>query len=139
MPGILRGVFFPFKDMTQVSSTVGTQNLSTSAIAIRLSYHRSFDFIIKARPSAARLKFIFRPVKQGIAPVAMISPFFIKVILFPAEGSFRPFVDNNPFFFRRQCIRDLLVHYLFLLSTSNITVFFIRNTPFGDTDTFSCV
>ena len=62
MPGILGCKPFVQKNMSQVGSTVGTNDLSALAVCIRHPLNSTLDLIVKGRPSAMRFKLILPKV-----------------------------------------------------------------------------
>ena len=66
MPGIFVGESFSQKNVSQVSFTMSTNDLCSSTVCIGFPDHGTFDFIIKAGPSAVTVEFIVRPVKLAL-------------------------------------------------------------------------
>src|SRR6185295_17128299 len=57
--GIFFGEMFPDKDMSQVSSAVGTGDLRAPPVGIQTLLHRTGNLFIKTRPTAIGTKFSF--------------------------------------------------------------------------------
>lgn len=58
VPGIFFSESFAFKNMAQVSIAVHAGYFDPAPVCIRDSFYCACNFIIKARPSAMRVKFI---------------------------------------------------------------------------------
>jgi len=46
------------------------------------------------------IEFIIRAIQRRVAALAMVNPFFVKLIIGTRKGCFSAFVDDNPFFGR---------------------------------------
>lgn len=60
------GVFsrepFAKKDVPQMGTAIGTNDFRSHAIGIRDAFHRSFYFVVEARPATMRIELIGRAV-----------------------------------------------------------------------------
>ena len=66
------GVPLTFENMSEVTTTIVADDFCTMTISIRYSFYGSWNFIIKTRPAAMRIKFILAEIKRGVASPADI-------------------------------------------------------------------
>lgn len=72
MARIFSGKSFVRKDVAQMGSALGAENLRTASVGIRFAAHGTRNFIIEAGPAAAGIEFILRTVQRSTAPAAAI-------------------------------------------------------------------
>ncbi len=58
MPRILGGEVLAFKDMPEVATACGADNLYAASIGIGYASDRTVNLIVKAWPTATRIEFI---------------------------------------------------------------------------------
>jgi hypothetical protein len=84
-----------------MTATVGTHYLDTPAIGIGLAADRTFNLVVKTRPTAVRGKLVLRAIQGRIALAANIEPRILSIRILTHKRAF--------------CA--LLLNYIFLLST----------------------
>lgn len=91
MARIFSGESFARKDMAQMGSAPGTENLRTASVGIRFAAHGTRNFIIEAGPAAAGIEFILRTVQRSTAPAAAVGAVFVVEVIFTGKGASVPF------------------------------------------------
>lgn len=99
--------------MSQVPPAILAGNFCPHAIWVGGTLYGTFNFLIKTRPAASRLKLVGRFIKGSIASAAHIGTFFIKIIVLAAKGGLCAFVQNNISFFWGEGI--VLCHNIFMI------------------------
>jgi hypothetical protein len=97
MTSVLFGKTLPQEEMSQMSSAIGTEDLSPVAVSIKLLINGSFDLIIETGPSTMTVEFVTGPVQRGVAALTDINAGFIMIHVLSRPGSFRSFMNNNKF------------------------------------------
>src|SRR5574344_1925156 len=100
MPGIGRRESFPFKDMSQVTATISTDVLRTTAIGIGLSFDSTWQGFVKTGPATTGIKLIIRSIQRRVALFAQIGTLLVKVLIYATVRPFRTFVKYDGFFLR---------------------------------------
>lgn len=72
MARIFSGKSFARKDVAQMGSALGAENLRTASVGIRFAAHGTRNFIVEAGPAAAGIEFILRTVQRSTAPAAAV-------------------------------------------------------------------
>lgn len=99
MSCIFRGVPFADKNMTQVTATISACDFRAPAIGIERFFHRASNFLVKARPAAARMKFGARRVERRVALATYVGAFDKKIVVQTGAGQLSAFVNNDVSFF----------------------------------------
>jgi hypothetical protein len=84
-----------FEDVAQMRSASRAGYFRAPPIRIQAALDRAGDLVIKTRPTAAGVEFIFGTVKRSIAAPAIIRAGFEKLIVFPAKRWFGTFILDN--------------------------------------------
>ena len=102
MARIFSGKSFVRKDVAQMGSALGAENLRTASVGIRFAAHGTRNFIIEAGPAAAGIEFILRTVQRSTAPAAAVGAVSTVAIdkqriifFFPAKNT--PKLSENVF------------------------------------------
>ena len=85
--------------MAQVGATIVADDLDTTAIGIRHFLYCSWNFIIKRRPAAIGVKFIFRLIQWCVAPATYIGAMFFVIGVLAYKWPFGAFMHDHSFFF----------------------------------------
>ena len=120
MPRILACKAFAKKDMPQMSTTSGTDNLRAHAVCVFQTTHRTGYLVVEARPSAMGFKLIFRLIKRCPTAFADVCTGFVEVVVFSGKRPLCVFMHDNGLFFGCQlmifhCVRFLFICFLFAL------------------------
>lgn len=99
MPRIFGRKSLAHKDMAQMPAAARTDNFGTPAIGIGHAFDRAGNFIVKARPATARIKFIFGTVELRLALPADIRARRKVLVEFAAAGVLGAFIQNDARFF----------------------------------------
>lgn len=86
------------ENMTKVSPAISASYFCSLAIFIRLSYDGPLNFLIKAWPTAARVKFAVGVIKFGVTSTTVVCTLLKVLVVFICERWFCSFA-NNYFFF----------------------------------------
>jgi hypothetical protein len=84
--------------MTQVGSTVGACDLNTAHIIIQTAIYCPGNFVVKRRPSAMGVEFVFRTVERGFAASANVGSHLEKIIVDATEGWLSAFMYDDELF-----------------------------------------
>lgn len=109
MARIFSGKSFVRKDVAQMGSALGAENLRTASVGIRFAAHGTRNFIIEAGPAAAGIEFILRTVQRSTAPAAAVGAVFVVEVIFTGKGSFGSFSNDHPLFFGSQWFHILCI------------------------------
>lgn len=104
MTGVFAGKSLSLKYMSQMATAVRTEDLGASAIGVGDPFNRTFDLVIKTRPSAVRLKFVLAQIQRRIASGTEISALYFVVQQVARSRTFGTFVQDDPCFFAGQFI-----------------------------------
>lgn len=99
MADIFVGETLSLENVPQMSFAVGADNFDSDPIGIRMPFDGSFDFIVEARPTAVRVKFIPGTVQRRVAPAADISSLFFIIKELSRVRALGSFPDDNVLFF----------------------------------------
>ena len=99
MSRVLLRESFPEEDMSQMTAASSAFYFNPLAIRIGNPLHRSFNFIIKCRPSTSGIKFVTRPVQWSFAASTNIGPRFEIIFVLTRKGRFCTFVNYDTFLF----------------------------------------
>lgn len=91
---------FTSEHVPKVPITRSTGNFCSHAICVHSALHCTWNFLIKAWPAAAGVKFGIRSVQWRIAPSTHVGSLEKKIIILPCAGRFRTFMDDYIFFRR---------------------------------------
>lgn len=95
---------FPHKHVPQVPSTASTYDFGTITIDIRLFFYTPWNFLIKAWPTATRMKFCIRYIERVITLTTHIRAFDEKIIICTASWDLGFFVNKDIRLFGGQMI-----------------------------------
>ena len=109
MARIFSGKSFVRKDVAQMGSALGAENLRTASVGIRFAAHGTRNFIIEAGPAAAGIEFILRTVQRSTAPAAAVGAVFVVEVIFTGKGSCGSFSNDHPLFFGSQWFHILCI------------------------------
>lgn len=98
MASIFWRVPFADKNVAQVSTTLLAGNLGSAAVGIGCLHNSAWDFLIKAWPTAARVKFAVRSIERGVTPTALVGALNEKILIFASKRGFGAFVNDNSLF-----------------------------------------
>ena len=90
------------------------QYLDTITVGVYQPGNRTLNLIVKGRPAAIRVKFVFRAIQGGIALFAdVVATDFEVISQWTGKRHFGAFVQQNLLFFRGQVVvighRDRLI------------------------------
>ncbi len=80
MANILRRQSFAFEHMAKMAVALSAQDFDTMAIGVDLPLDRSLNFIVKGRPTAVRMKFVFGAIQGCMALFADVMATYFEVI-----------------------------------------------------------
>lgn len=109
MARIFSGKSFARKDVAQMGSALGAENLRTASVGIRFAAHGTRNFIVEAGPAAAGIEFILRTVQRSTAPAAAVGAVFVVEVIFTGKGRFGSFSNDHPLFFGSQWFHILCI------------------------------
>lgn len=95
MTRVFLGKAFPFKDVPQVASAVGTHNFGSTSVGVGDSFHAIGKMFVKAWPAAAAMEFGFRVIDGQIALAADERSVVLVVGVFARVRVFSPLVMNH--------------------------------------------
>ena len=101
MPRIFLCHAFANEYVPQMPAAVGTQNLGTRTVGVRLAKHCAFDFIIKAWPTAITFEFVDALVQGSITTTADVGSWHLRLPVLTRERSLRTFLQDHVAFLRR--------------------------------------
>jgi hypothetical protein len=104
MPRIFRSKTLTLEYVSQMRSTFCTFDFDSLSIRIRQPFHGTRYFIIKARPAAVGIEFVFRLVQRCVASLADVSSRSCVCLVLTTERAFRALSNDYSFFFWRQFI-----------------------------------
>ena len=87
------------ENVAQMRSAIIASYLCPHAVSVECSLYRSLYLIIKTRPSAFGVKFVFRAIELRVTSFANIDPNFIKILILSRIRCLGPLLLDNLFFF----------------------------------------
>ena len=108
MARIFSGKSFARKDVAQMGSALGAENLRTASVGIRFAAHGTRNFIVEAGPAAAGFKFGGRIEQLLSAGAAAVASGGKKFGVLARERRFSSFFAQNPIPGRREFLFPLL-------------------------------
>jgi hypothetical protein len=111
---ILRCQPFAFEHMPQMAIALRAQDLDSMTIGVDLLSDRTLNLIVKRRPAAIRVKFMFGAIQGCIALFAnVVATDFEVLSQWTGKRHFGSFVEQDLLFFRGQVVvirhRDRLI------------------------------
>src|SRR3546814_2257708 len=85
--------------MSQVGAAIGTQDFSPPPVSIGNALDSPINFIVKAGPTAMRLKFSIGKVQRSITTFTRIGAFFFIIQQFTRKRAFSALVQDHLGFF----------------------------------------
>jgi hypothetical protein len=113
---ILRCQAFTFEHMAKMAVAFRTQYLDTMTIGVDLPLNCTLNLIVKSRPAAIRMKFVFGAIQGCIALFADVMTTGFEVISqWTGKRHFGAFMKQNVLFFRGQFVVIGHKHYLLVM------------------------
>lgn len=104
MARIFSGKSFARKDVAQMGSALGAENLRTASVGIRFAAHGTRNFIVEAGPAAAGIEFILRTVQRSTAPAAAVGAVFVVEVIFTGKRALRFLFERSPALLRESMV-----------------------------------
>ena len=105
VPRVRRSEMLSREDMPKMGTTISALDFRPHTIGIWEVFYSSGDFVVKAWPSAARLKFALGTVKFRSTALTHISALIPERIVFACERHLSAFMHNNLLLFGSQLLR----------------------------------
>ena len=99
MAGIFLGHPFTSKDMTEVPSAMGTDDLGASAVGVGNFSDSAGQRRIETRPAAPGVKFGLRGEELGAALSAGVAPLFVMIKIHSGKGRLGSLMEDDTGFF----------------------------------------
>ena len=100
MTGVLGGVAFAKKDVTQVAIATSTENLGSTTIRIGFANHRAVDLVVKTRPSTSAVELVPGTVKRCLALATQECAGVFQVVVFTGERLLGALAEDDELFIR---------------------------------------
>ncbi len=98
VPGVPGGEPLPEEDVAEMGPAGRAFDLGALPIWIREAPNRPRDLEIEARPAAAGIELVLRPVERSLAALADVRSLAGIVLVLARERSLRPSMDDDPLF-----------------------------------------
>ena len=98
MSRIFRRISFAGEYVAEMRLAGVADNFRSRSVGIGNFFHRIRNFLIKARPTAAGMKFGIRGIERGVASPADIGAVAKIIRVLAGKRHFRTFVNDDAFF-----------------------------------------
>ena len=109
MAGVLGAEALAQENVAQVGAASGADDLGAQAVRVASTRDGAGDLLVEARPTAARVELVRRPVQRRAAALADVGSPLLEIMKAAAEGPLGPAADDDPLLLARQFLID--VHF----------------------------
>ena len=112
MPRVFGSFLLAVKYMAEVTAAILADDFRAAAIGVGVAGDGVGQFVVEARPAAAAVELVLRPIERSVATTTDIGALGCPVVVLAGEGAFGPFVDDHVGFFvvQRVVLRVLTIH-----------------------------